>query len=366
MEKRLPDYELDDETTVATILTEMLNSKRQQEGQCSMKEQEIGKSLSTSIPIPLVEYPIPSPAMITGSVNVVVCKNSLCWSELKSTEMVQWGRRRPRKSRKRKLPYGASLWTRMPKKLKHENQQITLDKPSKRKEVKNSNDRLSAQRYNSAKKNMLKIMKEKGAVFGNPIPRKELRAEAKKLIGDTCLLDHLLKHMVGEVVPGGEEIFMRRYNDNGLLEYWLESAMRKEAGVQDPYWTPPPGWMHGDNPTQDPVCAIQLNELMEEITKLKNYMVQIAFISQSLNRSMLETMKTVEDLTSVTSQNLVHDTPMLLLLEEKYGDLMTMKAKFERQVSEIAQSFCRMKKEMEKLKSAVQDPLLIMGSTTPP
>lgn len=122
---------------------------------------------------------------------------------------------------------------------------------------------------------MLKIMKEKGAVFGNPILRPALRAEARKLIGDTGLLDHLLKHMAWKVAPGGEERFMRRHNADGAMEYWLENAdlmdIRKEAGVQDPYWTPPAGWKLGDNPTQDPVCARELKELREEIAKLKRY-----------------------------------------------------------------------------------------------
>ena len=116
-------------------------------------------------------------------------------------------------------------------------------------------------------------MKEKGAVFGNPILRPALREEARKLIGDTGLLDHLLKHMAGKEAPGGEERFMRRHNADGAMEYWLEGAdlmdIRKEVGVQDPYWTPPPGWKLGDNPTQDPVCARELKELREEIAKLK-------------------------------------------------------------------------------------------------
>ena len=153
---------------------------------------------------------------------------------------------------------------------------------------------------------------------------------------------------------------MRRHNADGAMEYWLESAdlmdIRKEAGVQDPYWTPPPGWKLGDNPTQDPVCARELKELREEIVKLKEYgptffllfyhsvanmffslrsdlfsagiglymlhMIRIAFIFERLKRGMLETKKTEEDLAlvttpnfSVASQNLVHDTTMLLPLK---------------------------------------------------
>lgn len=120
---------------------------------------------------------------------------------------------------------------------------------------------------------MLKILKAKGAVFGNPILRPALRTEARKLIGDTGLLDHLLKHMAGKVAPGGAERFRRRHNAEGAMEYWLESAdlvnIRKEAGIQDPYWTPPPGWKPGDNPSQDPICARELRELKEEIAKMK-------------------------------------------------------------------------------------------------
>lgn len=120
---------------------------------------------------------------------------------------------------------------------------------------------------------MLKVMKVKGAVFEKPILRPALRSEARKLIGDTGLLDHLLKHMAGKVAPGGTERFRRRHNAEGAMEYWLEGAdlvkIRQEAGVQDPYWTPPPGWKLGDNPSQDPICARELRAIKEEMSELK-------------------------------------------------------------------------------------------------
>lgn len=120
---------------------------------------------------------------------------------------------------------------------------------------------------------MLKVMKEKGAVLGNPILRPDLRSEARKFIGDTGLLDHLLKHMAGKVAPGGAERFRRRHNAEGAMEYWLESAdlvdIRKEAGVQDSYWTPPPGWKIGDTLSQDHFAGRELREIKEEILKLK-------------------------------------------------------------------------------------------------
>ncbi|KAK8583785.1 hypothetical protein V6N13_109183 [Hibiscus sabdariffa] len=213
---------------------------------------------------------------------------------------------------------------------------------------------------------MLKIMKEKGAMFGNPILRPALRAEARKLIGDTGLLDHLLKHMAWKVAPGGEERFMRRHNADGAMEYWLESAnlmdIRKEAGVQDPYWTPPTGWKLGDNPTQDPVCARELRELREEIAKLKKSM------------HMMEKKKSTEENLGLAitpnscaaSQNVVHKVNMLLPLKEKYMGLVKSKEKLEGQLGEIGISLRGVEEEMEKLKSRVEaaNALLLMELTT--
>ncbi|KAL0317668.1 UNVERIFIED_CONTAM: protein DYAD [Sesamum angustifolium] len=116
-------------------------------------------------------------------------------------------------------------------------------------------------------------MKAKGATAEKPILRPQLRAEARKRIGDTGLLDHLLKHMAGKLAPGGEERFRRRHNPDGAMEYWLESAdlvnIRRDAGVADPYWVPPPGWKPGDSPTQDPICARELKLLKDDISKIK-------------------------------------------------------------------------------------------------
>lgn len=120
---------------------------------------------------------------------------------------------------------------------------------------------------------MLKILKEKGAGPGNPILRPDLRSEARKMIGDTGLLDHLLKHMAGKLAPGGKERFRRRHNPEGAMEYWLENAdlieIRKQAGVEDPYWVPPPGWQPGDCPNQDPVCGMQLKELKDQVAHMR-------------------------------------------------------------------------------------------------
>lgn len=78
-------------------------------------------------------------------------------------------------------------------------------------------------------------MKEKGAVLGSPILRPILREEARKQIGDTGLLDHLLKHMTDMVVNSGDR-FRRRHNNEGAMEYWLEDAHLLQARkVQSTY-----------------------------------------------------------------------------------------------------------------------------------
>ncbi|KAG8638516.1 hypothetical protein MANES_14G037800v8 [Manihot esculenta] len=231
--------------------------------------------------------------------------------------------------------------------------QIVAYKQKKNKVLKNSIDRWSVERYKLAEVNMLKIMKEQGAVFGKPILRPELRAQARKLIGDTGLLDHLLKHMAGKVAPGGEERFRRRHNAEGAMEYWLEKAdlvdIRREAGVQDPYWTPPPGWKTGDNPTQDPLCAREIRNLKEEIAKLKRDM------EEQLSKKHEEELAIVtSQISSVTSHDIEHEK-LLTPLKEMYIDLVNKKVKIEEQLMEISQSLCGMEEQMGKLKTAMEE-----------
>ncbi|KAF2315827.1 hypothetical protein GH714_040370 [Hevea brasiliensis] len=200
---------------------------------------------------------------------------------------------------------------------------------------------------------MLKIMKEQGAVFGKPILRPELRAQARKLIGDTGLLDHLLKHMAGKVAPGNEERFRRRHNAEGAMEYWLEKAdlvdIRREAGVLDPYWTPPPGWKPGDNPTQDPICSREIRDLKEEIAKLKRDMEELLSKKDEEELAIMSTT-----VSSVTSHYLEHDN-LLTPLKEMYIDLVNKKAKIEEQLMEISKSLCGMEEEMGKVKTTVEE-----------
>ncbi|KAI7750224.1 hypothetical protein M8C21_025751, partial [Ambrosia artemisiifolia] len=134
-------------------------------------------------------------------------------------------------------------------------------------------DRWSKERYKAAELSLLEAMKEKKAMIGNPITRPVLRVEARKRIGDTGLLDHLLKHVANKVAPCGTLRFRRSHNADGAMEYWLESAdllnIRKEAGVKDPFWIPPPGWKLGDSPIQDPIVAKEISSLKEVISNIK-------------------------------------------------------------------------------------------------
>ncbi|KAK6926431.1 hypothetical protein RJ641_008150 [Dillenia turbinata] len=145
--------------------------------------------------------------------------------------------------------------------------------------LKDGKDRWSAERYNLAETTLFKVIEEKGAVFGKTILRPELKAEVRKFIGDTGLLDHLLKHVAGKVSPDGLNRIRRRHNPEGVMEYWLESAdlddIRKQAGVQDSYWIPPPGWVLGDSATEDTVSVKEFRELKEEVARINRSHLKI-------------------------------------------------------------------------------------------
>ncbi|XP_028770834.1 protein DYAD-like [Neltuma alba] len=335
----------------------------------------------------------------------MVSKKGSCWSQLKYSRMIQWGKRRPVRflgqhaknnlesssgsvkdtgldvreqsergemtDRKRKKCEEKELTkevskeiirtTRRSKRNQNECNEIQRLKKAQhgrqnqlvlynKKKQKVSIDRWSAERYKIAEENMLKVMKAKGAVFEKPILRPALRSEARKLICDTGLLDHLLKHMAGKVAPGGTERFRRRHNAEGAMEYWLESAdlvkIRQEAGVQDPYWTPPPGWKPGDNPSTDPICARELREIKEEISKIKHEMQQL------VSRKREEQMAIVTTTNSCLSNNFnLERYGSLLAVQEMYVALVNKKSKTEEQLKDISIALTDMEEQIRKLKS---------------
>ncbi|KAF5805971.1 hypothetical protein HanXRQr2_Chr05g0215701 [Helianthus annuus] len=69
----------------------------------------------------------------------------------------------------------------------------------------------------------------------------------------------------------------------------LESDLlkiRKDAGVKDPFWIPPPGWKAGDSLVQDPIVAKEIRNLQvisnikrdyeEELGKLKREVQELS------------------------------------------------------------------------------------------
>ncbi|CAI0380883.1 unnamed protein product [Linum tenue] len=256
------------------------------------------------------------------------------------------------KRKKNQLPSSTIQLRKRAKQGKNKNQ-IVAYRQKKKKVVKNTIDRWSAERYQLAEVNMLKIMKEEKAGFGNRMLRPVLRAKARRLIGDTGLLDHLLKHMAGKVAPGGEERFRRRHNAEGSMEYWLEKAnlldLRREAGVQDPYWIPPPGWKPGDNPSQDPVCAIQIKKLTEQVEKLKRDMEDLASKKQEEELAIVAT-----PISSVTTLSREQEN-LLIPLKELFIDLSNKKAKIEEQLTEISESLHVMESQNSTTLTPMED-----------
>jgi len=122
---------------------------------------------------------------------------------------------------------------------------------------------------------MWEVLKGEGATFESPITRPALRMAVRKHIGDTGLLDHLLKHIDGRLAPGGTERFRRRFNTKGIMEYWSESAnldeIRQETGMQDPYRIQPSKLRAGSVPMQNMDSVDELKMLKIEMAQMKRY-----------------------------------------------------------------------------------------------
>ncbi|KAF5469664.1 hypothetical protein F2P56_013719 [Juglans regia] len=195
-------------------------------------------------------------------------------------------------------------------------------------------ERWSAERYNLAEQSMFEVLKAEGATFGNPISRPALRTAARKRIGDTGLLDHLLKHIDGKVV--GTERFRRCFSPNGVMEYWLESAelvkIRQEAGWQDPFWVPPNRWPTC-GPSQDSVSAGELMLLKTEMVNLKRDMQEL--VSKNQEQDQAEVMhKDLVKYKATVDEHLKEIKNSLGMHEE----LIVWKAQVERQLVEIKNS----------------------------
>lgn len=312
-------------------------------------------------------------------------KKGLCWSELKRSGMSQWGVCRLVKfENKNDDPQMSSIVVKELEDKKDDGEAVTTESPiipeirkrksltlsqdgeergakcanvrqqsssldkCKKNKLEKSKERWSADRYKLAEQNMLDIMKDEGAVFENPISRPALRTAARKRIGDTGLLDHLLKHIDGRVAPGGTERFRRCYNTDGVMEYWLESAdlvkIKREAGVPDPNYIPPSWWKHGGGPSQDSVCSEELKLLKAEMEKMKRDMHKMISKQQEQEQhNPIEEMhKELVKWKAKTDQHLMEISGSLSGMQDMYNDLIKWKAKIEQQLLEISNSLSSM------------------------
>ncbi|XP_062202719.1 protein AMEIOTIC 1 homolog [Phragmites australis] len=224
-------------------------------------------------------------------------------------------------------------------------------------------DRWSARRYAAAEVALLDILRARGAREGKPLQRGELRAEARRHIGDTGLLDHLLRHVTDKVPAGSTERLRRRYNADGTLEYWLEpaglAAVRREAGVDDPYWVPPPGWKPGD-PVSPEACALEVKKKVEELAgelavvkrhmkELSSNLIQVskeAYISwqgydcmMKANENLEKEVLSLEEKYDNATQANGELREELLFLKEKCESMVEKNAKLEEQMVAISTCF---------------------------
>ncbi|XP_021806120.1 protein DYAD isoform X1 [Prunus avium] len=234
----------------------------------------------------------------------------------------------PEIKKRKRLSLGKGRWT-------------TSSSKGRTKKRNNVTERWTAERYKLAEESMMEVLKAEGATFGNPISRLELRSLARKRIGDTGLLDHLLKHIDGKVAPGGTERFRRWFNTNGTMEYWLESAdlvnIRQEAGVHDPYWIPPSKLMPGGAPSEDSVAAAELKLLKAEVDKMKSDMQEL-LLSKKQEKDRANQQNMLEDLLkwkAQTEQSLKVILGSWKGMQDKFEELMMWKAKVEQQVAEM-------------------------------
>uniref|UniRef100_A0A0E0FE50 PTC1-like winged helix-turn-helix domain-containing protein n=1 Tax=Oryza meridionalis TaxID=40149 RepID=A0A0E0FE50_9ORYZ len=239
-------------------------------------------------------------------------------------------------------------------------------------------DRWKATRYATAEASLLAIMRARGARAGKPIPRGHLREEARAHIGDTGLLDHLLRHIADKVAPGGAERFRRRHNAGGGLEYWLEpaelAAVRRKAGVADPYWVPPPGWKPGDPVSPEGYLLEvrkQVEKLAVELAGVRRHMdhltSNVSQVGKEIKSEAEKSYNTCQEKYACMEKANGNLEKQLLSLEEKYEnathangelkeELLFLKEKFvsvvenntrlEHQLTALSTSFLSLKEEL--------------------
>ncbi|XP_031400759.1 protein AMEIOTIC 1 homolog isoform X2 [Punica granatum] len=234
-----------------------------------------------------------------------------------------------------------------PKRQRRQKQTV-IAKP-KRKKCDNSAQRWSKERYKQAEQHLLEILRAEGAVRGKPISRPQLRLAGRKHIGDTGLLDHLLKHIDGKVAPGGAERFRRWHNTDGIMEYWLESAeldhIRREAGVQDPYWVPSSWWNPGSSGAlEEPASSSDMKLIKEDIINLKRELAELVSKKKDQEEANLVEgmLKDLANWRAKADQRLIETSSSLSGMQDMYREVAAWRLKIEQQLMELTNSLSSM------------------------
>ncbi|XP_022640104.1 protein DYAD isoform X3 [Vigna radiata var. radiata] len=210
-------------------------------------------------------------------------------------------------------------------------------------ETKSENrDRWSTKRYMLAEQSMWEVLKGEGATFENPISLPALRMAVRKHIGDTGLLDHLLKHIDGRLAPGGTERFRRRFNTKGIMEYWSESAnldeIHQETGMQNPYQIQPSKLRAGSVPMRKVGSIDELKMLKIEMAQMKRDMQELIARKKVKRERCLveETQKSFANWKAMTEERVTEILTFLKGVQGMNEDLLICKTKVEQQLMEIA------------------------------
>ncbi|KAK8472683.1 hypothetical protein PHAVU_002G279200 [Phaseolus vulgaris] len=202
-------------------------------------------------------------------------------------------------------------------------------------------DRWSAKRYMLAEQSMWEVLKGEGATFENPITRPALRMAVRKHIGDTGLLDHLLKHIDGRLAHGGTERFRRRFNTKGIMEYWCESAnldeIRQETRMQDSYRIPPSTLRAGSVPVQNIDSIDEMKMLKIEMAQMKRDIQElIAKKKEKRERCLMEETQSFVNWKAMTEGRVTEILTSLKGVQGMHEDMLIWKNKVEHQLMEIA------------------------------
>nr|XP_007159925.1 hypothetical protein PHAVU_002G279200g [Phaseolus vulgaris]XP_007159926.1 hypothetical protein PHAVU_002G279200g [Phaseolus vulgaris]XP_007159927.1 hypothetical protein PHAVU_002G279200g [Phaseolus vulgaris]ESW31919.1 hypothetical protein PHAVU_002G279200g [Phaseolus vulgaris]ESW31920.1 hypothetical protein PHAVU_002G279200g [Phaseolus vulgaris]ESW31921.1 hypothetical protein PHAVU_002G279200g [Phaseolus vulgaris] len=182
---------------------------------------------------------------------------------------------------------------------------------------------------------------KRAATFENPITRPALRMAVRKHIGDTGLLDHLLKHIDGRLAHGGTERFRRRFNTKGIMEYWCESAnldeIRQETRMQDSYRIPPSTLRAGSVPVQNIDSIDEMKMLKIEMAQMKRDIQElIAKKKEKRERCLMEETQSFVNWKAMTEGRVTEILTSLKGVQGMHEDMLIWKNKVEHQLMEIA------------------------------